>query len=98
MRRGPTGYRPGTSVTGIDLSTAVLDVARSRASASAAGVQLCVADAQHLALADARVDTVVATSARCSIPADEVAVSKSASHADGSADATSAGSDDEGNS
>lgn len=71
-------YRPGTSVTGIDLSEAMIDLALRRASASAADVQLHVADAQHLPFADASFDTVVATLALCSIPNDAVALSEAA--------------------
>ena len=71
-------YRPGTSVTGIDLSQAMIDVARRRASASAADVQLHVADAQRLPFANATFDTVVATLALCSIPDDRAAVSEAA--------------------
>lgn len=71
-------YRPGTRVIGIDLSEAMIDVARRRASASAADVQLQVADAQHLPFADATFDTVVATLALCSIPDDGAAVSEAA--------------------
>ena len=71
-------YRPGTSVTGIDLSEAMIEVARGRASASTADVQLQVADAQHLPFADASFDTVVATLALCSIPDDGAAVTEAA--------------------
>ena len=71
-------YRPGTSVTGIDLSEAMIDVARHQASTSAADVQLHVADAQGLPFADATFDTVVATLALCSIPDDRAAVSEAA--------------------
>ena len=71
-------YRPGTSVTGVDLSAAMIDVARRRAREGPAGIHLQVADAQHLPFADATFDTVVATLALCSIPNDEVAVAEAA--------------------
>ena len=71
-------HRPGTIVTGVDLSKESVDIARRRASGSPACVRLHVADAQHLPFADATFDTVVATSALCSIPDDGAAVSEAA--------------------
>lgn len=69
-------YPPGTHVTGIDVSSAMIDVARSRADRTGAHVDLHVADAQHLPFGDDSFDTVVATLALCSIPDDTAAVAE----------------------
>jgi ubiquinone/menaquinone biosynthesis C-methylase UbiE len=69
-------YRAEVSVTGIDLSAEMLEIARRRARESGAPVQLHVADAHTLPFRDGTFDTVVATLALCSIPDDERAVAE----------------------
>ena len=64
-------YPSGASVTGIDLSGAMISIARTRVSEQAAALQ--IADAQHLPFPDNCFDTVVATLALCSIPDDAAA-------------------------
>jgi ubiquinone/menaquinone biosynthesis C-methylase UbiE len=71
-------YRSGTRVTGLDLSSAMIEIARSRAEHAVAEVDLQVADAQNLPFPDAAFDTVVATLALCSIPDDAAAVAEMA--------------------
>lgn len=71
-------YPPGTHVTGIDLSSAMVDIARVRADQAGVPVDLHVADAQHLPFRDSSFDTVVATLALCSIPDDAAAVGEMA--------------------
>lgn len=71
-------YRARVSVTGVDVSAGMIEIARCRARESAAAVRLHVADAQQLPFADAVFDTVVATLALCSIPDDERAVAEAA--------------------
>ncbi|MGI8537391.1 MAG: class I SAM-dependent methyltransferase [Mycobacteriales bacterium] len=66
-------YPPGARVTGIDLSEAMLDLARTRSAGSASPVELRVADAQQLPFGDSSFDTVLATLALCSIPDDAAA-------------------------
>ncbi len=66
------------SVIGINLSAEMLEIARGRATESAASVQLHVADAQNLPFRDAAFDTVIATLALCSIPDDVRAVAEAA--------------------
>ena len=46
-------YRAGTTVTGVDVSAAMVEIARGRARQSAADVTLHVADAQDLPFGDA---------------------------------------------
>ncbi len=69
-------YPAGVRVTGIDLSHAMLDLARRRADQAAASVELHVGDAQRLALPDDSFDTVAATLALCSIPDDAAAMAE----------------------
>lgn len=69
-------YPADVRLTGVDVSPAMLDVARRRAGELAHGVDLRVGDAQALDLPDARFDTVVATLALCSIPDDRRAVAE----------------------
>ncbi len=61
-------YPPGSSVTAIDLSPRMLDVARGRAAGDGIDVQLFEADVQRLPFADASFDTVAATFVFCSVP------------------------------
>jgi ubiquinone/menaquinone biosynthesis C-methylase UbiE len=69
-------YPPDVRMTGIDLTPAMLDVARQRAHALGREVDLRVGDAQALELPDERFDTVVATLALSSIPNDRQAVAE----------------------
>ncbi|MBA3414663.1 MAG: class I SAM-dependent methyltransferase [Chloroflexia bacterium] len=61
-------YPPAVRLTGIDLTPAMLDVARRHAAALGREIDLRVGNAQALDLPDAGFDTVVATLALCSIP------------------------------
>lgn len=63
-----------TVVTGIDLSPAMLDVARQQAAALGREVELVEGDAERLPFADASFDTVVCALALCSIPDPVAAV------------------------
>jgi len=65
-------YPPGVRLTGIDLSPAMLALARRRAADLSLAADLREADAQALPFADATFDTVVCTLSLCAIP-DEVA-------------------------
>ena len=65
-------------LTGIDLSPAMLDRARARASSLGRSIDLRVADAQRLPFADASFDTVTATLTLCSVPDDATAVAEMA--------------------
>jgi len=67
-------YPPGVRITGVDLSPAMLAIARGRARDLDRDVALSVGDAQDLAFPDASFDTVVATLALCSIPDDHRAL------------------------
>jgi ubiquinone/menaquinone biosynthesis C-methylase UbiE len=69
-------YPPDTHVTGIDLSSAMIAIARSRADQAGFPVDLHVADAQDLPFPDESFDTVVATLALCSIPDDTAAAAE----------------------
>ena len=61
-------YPAGTTVRGIDLSPAMIDLARARAAELGRPADLRVGDAEHLDLPDASVDSVVCTFALCGIP------------------------------
>ncbi|PZG02710.1 class I SAM-dependent methyltransferase [Micromonospora deserti] len=61
-------YPPGVSLTGIELSPQMLDIARQRATDLGLDVELRVADAQELPFDDASFDTVVCTLSLCAIP------------------------------
>ena len=71
-------YPPDVHLTGIDLSPAMLDRARARASSLGRSIDLRVADAQRLPFADASFDTVTATLTLCSVPDDAAAVAEMA--------------------
>ncbi|MEU4692346.1 methyltransferase domain-containing protein [Actinoplanes sp. NPDC023714] len=66
-------YPPGTTVTGIDLSPAMLAVARQRATRP---VELHEGDATRLPFPDASFDTVVCALALCTIPDPRAAVAE----------------------
>ncbi|HEY0950782.1 class I SAM-dependent methyltransferase [Nocardioides sp.] len=61
-------YAEDLSVAGVELSPAMLDIARRRANELGREVELVEGDAASLAVADASYDTVVCALALCSIP------------------------------
>ncbi|MFC8796690.1 class I SAM-dependent methyltransferase [Promicromonospora sp. NPDC057138] len=67
-------YPEQAAVTGMDLSPAMLDVARRRASELGRDVDLRVGNAQRLEFGDASFDTVVCTFGLCAVPDDGGAV------------------------
>lgn len=67
-------YRPDTRVTGIDLSPAMLAIARHRAADLGRDVDLREGDAERLPFADASFDTVVCALSLCSIPDPAAAI------------------------
>jgi ubiquinone/menaquinone biosynthesis C-methylase UbiE len=70
-------YYPGdVHLTAIDISPAMLDVARRRAQELGRVVDLRVGDAQAVDVPDARFNTVVSTLSLCSIPDDRRAVAE----------------------
>ncbi len=69
-------YGPEVRLTGIDVSVAMVDIARRRAVELGLVADLRVGDAQALELPDASFDTVVCTLALCSIPDPRAAVAE----------------------
>lgn len=67
-------YPEPATLTGMDLSPAMLAAARERAAALGREVDLRVGDAQHLEFADASFDAVVCTVGLCAVPDDRGAV------------------------
>src|SRR5437016_2804955 len=67
-------YPPDVQITGIELSAAMLAIARHRAIQTGRPIALCLGDAQLLPFPDASFDTVVATLAFCTIPDDRQAL------------------------
>ena len=67
-------YPEDATLTGMDLSPAMLDVARRRAAELGRDVDLRVGDAQRLEFEDASFDTVVCTFGLCAVPDDGGAV------------------------
>jgi ubiquinone/menaquinone biosynthesis C-methylase UbiE len=67
-------YRAETAVTGIELSTAMLAIARNRAAALGREVDLREGDAEHLPFGDASFDTVVCALSLCTIPSPAAAI------------------------
>ncbi|MFF8599685.1 class I SAM-dependent methyltransferase [Streptomyces sp. NPDC015232] len=61
-------YPDGVTLTGLDLSPAMLDLARQRAAALGRQVELHAGDAHHMPFPDASFDTVVCTLGLCSVP------------------------------
>jgi len=61
-------YPDGVTLTGIDLSAAMLDIARARSAKLGRSVTLHQADAHALPFEDASFDTVVCTFGLCAIP------------------------------
>ena len=69
-------YGDGQAVVGIDLSTAMLDLARGRAREVGRDVGLREGDAHHLPFDDASFDAVVCTYSLCNIPDIDRALSE----------------------
>jgi ubiquinone/menaquinone biosynthesis C-methylase UbiE len=69
-------YPPNARLTGIELSPAMLDLARREATTLGREVDLRVGDVQALELADESFDTVVCTLSLCTIPDPRAAVSE----------------------
>jgi ubiquinone/menaquinone biosynthesis C-methylase UbiE len=61
-------YGPGESIVGVDLSGAMLEIARQRALALGRAVELREGDAHDLAFDDGSFDSVVCTFSLCNIP------------------------------
>jgi len=69
-------YGSDVRLTGIDISSSMLEIARARAAELGRGAELRVGDAQALELHDDSFDTVVCTLALCSIPDARAAVAE----------------------
>jgi ubiquinone/menaquinone biosynthesis C-methylase UbiE len=69
-------YRADVSLIGIELSPAMLEVARARARELGREVDLRVGDAQALGFPDDSFDAVVCTLSLCTIPDDRAAVAE----------------------
>jgi ubiquinone/menaquinone biosynthesis C-methylase UbiE len=69
-------YPKEVRLTGVDLSPAMLEVARARAQELGVEADLLVADAQALPFPDEAFDTVVMTLSLCTIPDDSDAVAE----------------------
>jgi ubiquinone/menaquinone biosynthesis C-methylase UbiE len=69
-------YPADVELTGIEISPAMLEIARRRAKSLGCQVKLVVGDAQALPFSDQSFDTVVCTIALCSIPDDRQAVAE----------------------
>lgn len=69
-------YPDDTRLTAIELSPAMLEIARRRAADISANADLRLGDAQHLDFADDSFDTVVCTLSLCSVPDDAAVVSE----------------------
>jgi ubiquinone/menaquinone biosynthesis C-methylase UbiE len=67
-------YRAGVTVTGIELSPAMLSIARSRAAELGIAARLVEGDAQALPFEDNSFDTVVCALSLCSIPDPAAAI------------------------
>jgi ubiquinone/menaquinone biosynthesis C-methylase UbiE len=67
-------YRPDATVTGIELSPAMLAIARERAADLGRQVDLREGDAEHLPFDDASFDTVVCALSLCTIPNPAAAI------------------------
>ncbi len=69
-------YAEDVTITGVDLSPAMLEHAQRRAAASGRKVTLQVGDAHRLEFPDASFDTVVCTLSLCAIPDERRAVAE----------------------
>lgn len=69
-------YPADVEITGIEISPAMLEIARQRAQSLGRQVELIAGDAQALPFPDQRFDTVVCTIALCSIPDERQAIAQ----------------------
>jgi ubiquinone/menaquinone biosynthesis C-methylase UbiE len=69
-------YPASVEITGIEISPAMLEIARRRAQSLGRQIELIVGDAQALPFPDQRFDTVVCTLSLCSIPDEQQAVAQ----------------------
>jgi ubiquinone/menaquinone biosynthesis C-methylase UbiE len=69
-------YPDGVTLTGIELSPAMLAIARRRAEAAGTEADLRVGDAESLEFDDESFDSVVVTLALCTIPDDRKAIAE----------------------
>ena len=69
-------YPADASITGIELSPAMLAIARQRAADLGRDIDLHEGDAEHLPFADASFDTVVCALSLCTIPHPAAAISE----------------------
>jgi ubiquinone/menaquinone biosynthesis C-methylase UbiE len=69
-------YPADVEITGIEISSVMLEIARRRAQSLGSHVELVIGDAQALPFPDQRFDTVVCTIALCSIPDEGQAVAE----------------------
>jgi ubiquinone/menaquinone biosynthesis C-methylase UbiE len=69
-------YPEGVQLTGIDLSPAMLEIARTKADELSLDADLRESDAQELPFPDASFDTVVCTLSLCNIPDDRRAIAE----------------------
>jgi ubiquinone/menaquinone biosynthesis C-methylase UbiE len=69
-------YPPGTTITGIELSPAMLTIAKERAADLGLGADLFEGDAEHLPFNDASFDTVVCALSLCTIPHPAAAIAE----------------------
>lgn len=69
-------YPDGVRLTGLDLSPAMLDVARARAADLDIEITLHEGDAQALPFPDASFDTVVCTLGLCGVPDERAAIAE----------------------
>jgi ubiquinone/menaquinone biosynthesis C-methylase UbiE len=69
-------YPDDVEITGIEISPAMLEIARQRAQSLRRQVHLVVGDAQALPFPDQHFDTVVCTLALCSIPDERLAITE----------------------
>ena len=69
-------YPSNVRLTGIDLSPAMLELARQRSRELGRAVDLQVGDAQSLAFPEGRFDTVICTLSLCCVPDDRKAVAE----------------------
>jgi ubiquinone/menaquinone biosynthesis C-methylase UbiE len=74
--RNLTYYDAAATITGLELSPAMLTIAQQHAASLGRDVDLHEADAAHLPFADATFDTVVCALALCSIPEPARAISE----------------------
>ena len=69
-------YPADVTITGIELSPAMLAIARRRAAGLGRDVDLREGDAEHLPFDDASFDTVACTLSLCTIPSPEAAIAE----------------------